>query len=219
MVPGMFDMQIGRGKSFLIKGAGALGVFAFVFSVNPPELLRPATEGDLAAMGSDYDQGLYNDADRRADQILKAAPNNTDALNVKGGIAFYLGNYASAAEYFRKAHTLLPSDNIITSNYANAEVEIGGYQLAVDLFKSIDDGKADRSFTLGRAELYAGDLSDAEKTLDGVPATYWHGAAKVLEAAALMAQAQGNPNFAAQPIGTGFFLAGSKISICRMHFP
>jgi thioredoxin-like negative regulator of GroEL len=192
VIPGMLHVKIGQGRLFTIRAAGALGVFALIFAVNPPELLRPPGEATLAAMDRDFAQGLYDDASRYADQILKVNPNDAEALNTKGGAAFYAANYPSAAEYFRRAHLSRPDDDIVTSNYANALVETGAYQLAVELFKSIDDGKADRSFTLGRAYLYAGNFSDAQKILEGVPLNYWHGAARILEAAALIAQERDN---------------------------
>jgi tetratricopeptide (TPR) repeat protein len=185
VIPGMLNFQMGQGKLFIVRGAGALAVFAIIYLVNPPELIRPAGEAKRAAMEGNYAQGLYRDADRTADEILKDNPNDAEALNIKGGIAFYDGNFDSAVEYFRKAHENAPKSAIITSNYANALIETKGYDLAIELFKSIDDGKRDRSFTLGRAYLYAGNLKDAHALLQTVPATYWRGAGKILDAAVL----------------------------------
>jgi Tetratricopeptide repeat len=69
-------------------------------------------------------------------------------------------------------------------------VETGGYEEAVRLFKSIDDGKRDRSFTLARAYLYKGDFEKAHAVLQQIPPSYWHGAAKILDAAALISLAR-----------------------------
>jgi len=190
VIPGMLNIQVGQGKLLAIRGAGALAVFAVIFLVNPPELIRPAGEAKRAAMEGNYAQGLYRDAVRLADEILKDSPNDSEALNIKGGVAFYDGDMNGAVEYFRRAHHGDPKNNTITSNYASALVETGGYEEAVSLFKSIDDGKRDRSFTLARAYLYKGDFAKAHALLQQVPSSYWHGAARILDAAALVSMAK-----------------------------
>jgi MFS family permease len=72
VIPGMLNVQIGQGKLFAIRGAGALAVFAIIFLINPPELIRPPGEAKRAAMQGNYAQGLYRDAVRIADEILTA---------------------------------------------------------------------------------------------------------------------------------------------------
>jgi hypothetical protein len=66
----------------------------------------------------------------------------------------------------------------------------GAYRIAIEVFKKIDDGKRDRAFSLGRAYLYDGQLDEAIKLLSTVSPNYWHGAARVLEAAATIALAE-----------------------------
>lgn len=190
VIPGMLNIQIGQGKLFAIRGAGALAVFALVYQVNPPELISQPSESKRSAMEGAYSQGLYRDAGRLADELLSANAKDAAALNIKGGVAFYDGNYSLAVEYFSRGHASAPKDTLITSNLANALVETGAYNRAIDLFVSINDGARDRSFSLGRAYLYAGKLTDAQKNLEGIPVDYWHGAARVLEAATLMAMSK-----------------------------
>lgn len=193
VIPGMLDIQIGQGKLFAIRGAGALGVFVLVFAVNPPELVRPASESKRAAMLGNYSQGLYEDANRIADDILKNDPNDAQSLNIKGGIAFYRGEYDAAVEFFRKAHLYDTKSQIYTSNYANALIETHAYTLALQTFKSIDDGKRDRSYSLGRAYFYTEDFDSARRYLEGVPSNYWFGAARIYHAATLLMLAQKQP--------------------------
>jgi tetratricopeptide (TPR) repeat protein len=190
IIPGMLNVRIGHGALVVVRGAGALAVFVLVFSINPPELIAPVgEEAKRAAMEANYGQRLYRDAIRIADDILKAKPDDAQALNIKGGVAFYDGDMEGAVEFFRRAHQSRPSDVTISSNYANALLEIGAYDKAVDLFKLIDDGKRDRTFTLGRAYLYQGNFTKAHELLQQIPDNYWHGAAKILDSAALMSLA------------------------------
>ncbi|MET3838207.1 tetratricopeptide repeat protein [Bradyrhizobium sp. OAE829] len=189
VIPGMLNIEIGQGKLFALRGAGALGVFAVVFLVNPPELLRKADESKRAIMSGNYSQGLYEDADRAADEILKNEPEDGQALNIKGGIAFYRGQFPSAVQYFRRARTASPKNATFASNYANALIETKAYNAALDVFKSIDDSRSDRTYGIGRAYFYAGNYSDAEKSLAQISSDYWHGSARIIEAAAIIALA------------------------------
>lgn len=190
VIPGMLHIEVGRQGMFAIRGAGALAVFTLVFAVNPPELLRSAGEAQRAMMSGNYSQGLYDDAGRIADEILRADPNDAQALNIKGGIAFYRGDYASAVEYFQKARLSRPNYQQYASNYANALIEVKAYKQALEVFQKINDGSRDRSYGLGRAYFYAGAYDEANKTLEAVPSDYWHGAGRMLEAASLLARAE-----------------------------
>jgi tetratricopeptide (TPR) repeat protein len=187
VIPGMLNVEIGRGKLLAIKGAGALGVFVIVFLVNPPELVSKAGESKRATMSGNYSQGLYEDANRIADEILKNEPEDGQALNIKGGIAFYRGDFPSAVQYFRRAHLASPKNATFASNYANALIETKAYSAALDVFKSIDDGRNDRTYGLGRAYFYAGNYLEAEKLLEEISSEYWHGSARIIEAAAIIA--------------------------------
>ena len=133
-------------------------------------------------MIGDYSQGLYEDANGIAESLLKDNPNDAEANNIKGGINFYRGNFQEAVEYFRKAHLSAPKSAIYASNYGNALIEIKAYSLALEQFKSIDNGKRDRSYGLGRAYFYVGDYNKSEELLASVPSNYYHGAARILEA-------------------------------------
>jgi len=194
VIPGMLDVKIGKGKLLAIKGAGALGVFIIVFLVNPPELISKAGESKRAIMSGNYSQGLYEDANRIADEILKNEPEDGQALNIKGGVAFYNGDFQSAVQFFRRAHLASPKSATFASNYANALIETKAYNAALEVFKSIDDGRNDRTYGYGRAQFYAGNYTEAETLLQQISSEYWHGSARVIEAAAIVARSKNEPN-------------------------
>lgn len=148
----------------------------------------------IQAMLVNYNEGWYDAADRLADKVLELAPDNYRALNMKGSVSFYRGNYQSAVEYFSKAVQSKPGDFIITKNLADSYVELGGYQRAIDLYKSIEDAKPDWSYSIGRAYLYANMFSEALRFLQPVPTEYNRGTARVLEAAALAGLAREEAN-------------------------
>lgn len=194
VIPGMLNVEIGQGKLLAIRGAGALGVFIIVFLVNPPELIGKAGESKRAIMSGNYSQGLYEDANRIADEILKNEPEDGQALNIKGGIAFYHGDYPSAVQFFRRAHLAAPKNATFASNYANALIETKAYGAALEVFKSINDGRNDRTYGLGRAQFYAGNYAEAETLLQQISSKYWHGSARVIEAAAIVARSKREQN-------------------------
>jgi len=139
----------------------------------------------LNAMIANYNQGLYDDADRVADDILRLEPNNHRALNMRASVAFFKGNYPTAQEFFEKAVKVRPSP-IYKRNLADAYVETGAYQRAIDLYASVQDGQPDWAYSMGRARLYADQFSEALKFMEGIPNEFNHGAARVVEAAAYM---------------------------------
>jgi tetratricopeptide (TPR) repeat protein len=186
VIPGMLNVEIGREKLLAIKAAGALGVFVIVFLVNPPELVGKAGESKRAIMSGNYSQGLYEDANRIADEILKNEPEDGQALNIKGGIAFYQGEFPTAVQYFRRAHLASPKSATFASNYANALIETKAYSAALKVFESIDDGRNDRTYGLGRAYFYAGNYPESIKLLEEISSEYWHGSARIIEAAAIV---------------------------------
>lgn len=195
VIPGMLNIDIGQGTLVVVRGAGALAVFALVYLVNPPELIRGPTEAAIAGMEGNFAQGLLDDASRQANAILKGDPTNPQAQNILGGVAFYEGDYHKAVERFRGANNAVEGRSIvIKSNYANALVEIGAFDEAIALFKTLDDGSKDHMFTLGRAYLFSGDYKQAHALLSQVPASYWHGAGKVLDATAVHALAKAAVN-------------------------
>jgi hypothetical protein len=83
VIPGMLQIEIGQGKLFVLRGAGALAVFAIVYLVNPPDLIHSATQSQRAAMEGAYGNGQYEDALRYADDILKGNPEDAETLNIE----------------------------------------------------------------------------------------------------------------------------------------
>lgn len=193
VIPGFINIKLGRGATFGLRAGGALAVFALVFSVNPPEIIRGREEVLVASMFQNYSSGLYDDAERIAERILAQTPNSHAAWNIRGGVAFYRRNYQTAVENFEKA-VRLKRDPVYVSNLAYAYVEVGGYGRALEELESINDGKPDWSFSMGRTRLYAGEYQKAVTYLQPVPTTFWRGAARILEAAALVGLAQNETN-------------------------
>jgi tetratricopeptide (TPR) repeat protein len=189
VIPGLIDVNVGKGTLLAIRASGAIAVFLLVFRADPPAMIVP-DEALRSQMNSNLAGMLLDDARRQADEILQKKPNDAEALNVKGSVAFYNGDYGTAASFFSRAHNQDPGDSIVTSNYANALVETRDLDRAIELFRSIDDGSTDRAFTLGRAYLYADKNAEAATIFERVPANYWRGAGGILQAAALTALAQ-----------------------------
>jgi tetratricopeptide (TPR) repeat protein len=147
----------------------------------------------LNAMTAAFSQGEYDNADRKAHEALKIDPSNPRALNMEGAVAFYRKDYQSAVDNF-SASLKLRNDTVVTMNLADSYVEIGGYEKAIELYKSIDDGKPDLSYALGRAYLYEDNYQEALKHLQPVPSSFNHGSARVSEAAALVGMANNTAN-------------------------
>lgn len=193
MIPGFLDINVRRNALFGIRAGGALAVLTLVYLVDPSTKIRPELEAQVASMFQNYSNGLYDDAERVADRILEKAPKAHAALNVKGGIAYYKRNYSGAVEHFENA-VKAKNDPVYVSNLAYAYTEVGGYQRAIQLLDGINDGKPDWSYSMGRAQLYAGSYGKAITYLEPVPTTFWKGAARILEAAALVGRAQEETN-------------------------
>lgn len=189
VIPGMINLELGKGTIFAVRAAGAIAVFVLVFRADPPTLVV-GDETLRAKMHANFAGGMLDDAWRQADEILRRKPSDYAALNIKGGIAFYNGDFKTAKLLFARAHQQDPQNTIITSNYANALVETGDYEKAIELFQLIDDGRPDRAFTLGRAYLYAGKFADANSTFERVPPSHWKGAGRVLQAASFIGMAR-----------------------------
>jgi tetratricopeptide (TPR) repeat protein len=185
VIPGFLHLQFSQAGAWSVRAGGALAVFALIFLVNPPTLTGAVTESKEAAMISNYSQGLYEDALRNAEEILEIDPNNAEAWNVKGGVAFYRQDYKTAVAFFKKAVEQKPQSKFYKNNLAYAYIEQGFIDKSIELLKSIEDEKEDWEFSIGRAYIYSGDFADAKKHLEGVSSDYLHGAARVLEAAAL----------------------------------
>jgi len=173
--------------------ATCLGFVGYLVSVIVPQ--RQSTAGSLnelkvvrleASMEANRSGGLYQDAEILADTILQLDGKNAQAYNMKGTAAFYRGDFQSATGYFLRAVELAPKDPIKRSNLANAYVEVGNYDKALEIWGGLADGSEGWHYSMGRASLFAGQYDKAVEHLSVVRDQYWHAAARVLEAAALM---------------------------------
>jgi hypothetical protein len=204
VIPGFIDLNLATRTVLGVRAGGAIVVFVLVFAANPPELVQSNQARAEAAMLANKAAGLYEDADRSADGLLQNNGRHGLALNTKGSVAFYRGDYRKAVEYFERAVEVNRKPAWV-SNLAYAYIETGAYLKAIDALLSINDGKPDWYFSIGRAYLYAGDYSKARKDLQAVPTTFWHGAGRVLEAASIVGLAQ-----AADPQQRSVLMAEAK---------
>jgi hypothetical protein len=193
VVPGFLAVRLSIMTGAIVRGGGALAVFATVYLVNPPHVVSSASTEKEVEMIGDYKSDRLNDAEREADAILLKEPHNPKALNVKGGIEFYRKNFQRARELFEQAHNYDPGDIFYPMNLAYAEIEVGAPLKAIETLSHINDGKPDWYYAVGRAELYAGDFPAAERDLELVPDDLSHGAARFLKAAAIAAQCAEHP--------------------------
>jgi tetratricopeptide (TPR) repeat protein len=193
VIPGMLDLQLKTGPMLIIRGSGALGVFLVVFLTNPPQLIQGQIETEIQSMYANYSQGLYGDADRAADKVLKINANEDRAWNVKGGIAFYQGKYDLAVEFFTKCTELKPHEHVYQTNLGAALVELGAPLKAIDAYQKANDGTQDWYFAIGRAQFYAGRYDEALSNLQVVGGAQLHGAARLLEAATLLQISKAKP--------------------------
>jgi tetratricopeptide (TPR) repeat protein len=189
----------------IVNWLGVLALIALCLVLAQPYLLgRSTPDGNKLnqiqnAMTASFNQGLYDAADIRAQEALKIDPNNPGALNMRGIVAFYSGNYQPAVQYFTDSLKADPNDSLVIQNLANAYIEVGGYQRAIDLYNSAKDVRPSWSFGMGRACLYGEKFDDALSNLEPVASDYYHGAARVLEAAALVGSANNERNRMKRP--------------------
>jgi tetratricopeptide (TPR) repeat protein len=188
VIPGFLQIGFSVLTGLVVRGGGALAVFATVYLVNPPHIITTASADQEVGMIGDYKTDRLDDAERKADAILASEPRNPKALNVKGGIEFYRRNFQKARELFEQAHRYSPGDVFYPMNLAYADIEVGAPLKAEETLRFVNDGKPDWYYVMGRAELYAREFVAAERDLQLVPDEFDHGAARFLEAAAIAGQ-------------------------------
>ena len=115
----------------------------------------------LQAMWTSLNAGDLDPAEARANEVLRLDPNNSRALNGKGAIAFYRGQYQQASEFFGQAHNLAPTDRSINLNLGDTFVELGAYNRALNHYKAVTDNKQDWMYKMGRLSTYRGNFTEA----------------------------------------------------------
>lgn len=147
-------------------------------------------------MTTSLNMGYYDIAERYANDILNKDKKNSKALSVKACVAFYKGDYRNAVHFFSAARDADPSHTTYTRNLALSYTELGFYDKAIELFKSIQDETEDWSYETGRVYLYADRYNEALKLLQTVSTSFKGGRARILEAAALagIAREEGDAN-------------------------
>ena len=143
----------------------------------------------LQAMWTSLNAGDFDPAEARANEVLGLDPNNSRALNGKGAIAFYRGQYQQASELFGQAHNLAPTDRSINLNLGDAFVELGAYNRALTHYKAVTDNKQDWVYKMGRLFTHRGNFREAISYLEALPNEYKSstihiGSSRFVEAAA-----------------------------------
>lgn len=143
----------------------------------------------LQAMWTSLNAGDFDPAEARANEVLGLDPKNARALNGKGAIAFYRGQYQQASELFGQAHNLAPTDRSINLNLGDAYVELGAYSRALKHYKAVTDNKQDWVYKMGRLLTHLGSFSEAISYLEALPnefrsSTIHIGSSRFVEAAA-----------------------------------
>lgn len=143
----------------------------------------------LQAMWTSLNAGDFDPAEARANEVLRLDPSNSRALNGKGAIAFYRGQYQQASEFFGQAHNLAPTDRSINLNLGDAFVELGAYNRALNHYKAVTDNKQDWMYKMGRLLTYRGNFTEAVSYLEALPNEYRSstihlGSSRFVEAAA-----------------------------------
>lgn len=144
----------------------------------------------VQSMLSNKRNGDYVNAELIANEILRKEPRNYYALNTKGSVNFFRGNYQEAAGYFLDALKCKPGNFTIICNLADTYVDMSAYNKAIETYNTVEPNEKNNEYwwySFGRANLYAGNYQIALENLRLVPDGFKKGSARILEAAALLA--------------------------------
>lgn len=149
----------------------------FVTQNEDPEILNEARKN--------LSMERYDAALERAEQVLAKDRTNVYALNIKGTVEFYEMEYAEAAKSFGRALEKRPKDRMLQLNLGRAYIESGNCQLALGIFRSLQDGSPLIQYYLGSSFLCSGNYDSAAAYAHGLPTGIYEGQERILEAAAL----------------------------------
>lgn len=177
------------GFSLLVVATGTFLITSYFFAW-PRALFveSPGTEVDklVQAMWASMDGRELDSAFANAKKVLALDPENPEAFNCLGEIAFYRGDYFRAAENFEDSLRVRPGRDIILSNLGDTYVELGRYQDAIHAYEGMKVRGADWAYELGRAYIYDGDVNKGLALVEPVSTSEYRGRARVLEAAGLV---------------------------------
>jgi hypothetical protein len=181
-----------------------------------PENCRQKIDLHETAMVSNFTTGRYADALSKAEDVLRLDAKNGRALNIRGGVHFYRGEYKAARRDFGEA-VRYPSAKfnvgIAYRNLGDTYVELGHYDLALEAYKHAPASE-EKTYSVGRAYLHNQQHEEALAMLKTIEADYRKGSAKILVAAALSAKAVGanGPARAQSPAPLELLLRGTLIN-------
>ena len=181
----------------MVAAAGfliATGLAAFIYDKEARKLCEGAPIENLrTTMWGNIKEGLLDNAQSQAEQLLRCDPAIVTGLSGMGTIAFYRGEFRASADWFRKALRHRPGHFVLSLNLADALTESGAYGEALRLLESLPRDKDAVRYRRGRTSLLAGRLDDAIESLAGVAKTFSEEAASgkslILQAAARIQQA------------------------------
>jgi tetratricopeptide (TPR) repeat protein len=167
--------------------AAGLGIFVYLNEQEklcegvPKENLRTTMWGNIQ---KDY----LEFAETQAKQLLRCDPHNVSGLAGMGAITFYQASYTASANWFGKALAERPHHQILPANLADALVEAGRYEEALESLALLDQSKQSTQYKLGRAHLLSGSYKKSREVLTNVATSFGEearaGKARILEAAA-----------------------------------
>ena len=178
------------GFSLLVVATGTLLIASYFFEW--PRALFVEDGGAVRVAGLDkamwtsVDGREYDSALTYANELLEIDSKNPSAFNAKGAVAFYRGAFTEAATNFEQALKLNPGQDILLSNLADAYVELGRYDDAVNRYKEMSLRGSDWQYEVARAYVYGRKYSEGLALLRAISTNEYRGRARVLEAAALL---------------------------------
>src|SRR5581483_7208354 len=96
-------------------------------------------------------------ASAAANEILTKNPDDLDALNTRGSVSFYNGDFEQAKRDFERYVSLQKNSSSTRSNLADTYVELGRYDDAIRTYNEMPVKDKDWQYELARAHIYNGD--------------------------------------------------------------
>ncbi len=144
----------------------AAGLAAFVYDRETRKHCEGVAVDSLrTTMWGNVKEGLLDNAQSQAEQLLRCDPAIVTGLSGMGTIAFYRGEFRTSADWFRKALQQRPGHFVLSLNLADALTESGEFDEALRLLESLPRDKDSVCYRLGRTSLFAGRLENAVGSL------------------------------------------------------
>jgi tetratricopeptide (TPR) repeat protein len=123
-------LKLGKALTMLGLGAEADQAFERSFALNPER-------GELALAAEHWREGRSEEAERICRKILRATPNNVDALRLLGRIAVSAKRHADAERLFRRALRIAPGFTGVMQDLARLLKEQSRFEEAIELLEQL----------------------------------------------------------------------------------